>query len=125
MTKCIAGVAVKLPVVVYGVDDNIFDKLLADLLPPHVYVEIKTKRGENIKRVADAMVGAHAAHATAAAASANANSFFPPEPPSSPDVPTPSAAVPPVSNSVSPILAIEPSVLSRTPCPRPPTQPLT
>ena len=64
MTKCIADVAVKLPAVVDGVVDTDIDKCLADLLPPHIYSALKAKRSDNIRRVADAVVGAHAAHAT-------------------------------------------------------------
>lgn len=38
---------------------------LADLLPHHVYLKLKAERGDNIRRVADAIIRAHAAQATA------------------------------------------------------------
>lgn len=56
MTKCIANDAVKIPIDLYGVVDSVTEKFLSDLLPPHVYVELKAKRGNNIRRIADAIL---------------------------------------------------------------------
>lgn len=67
MNNFIVDFAVKLPFVVDGNVYNVMDKFLSDLLPPHVYTELKAKRGDNIRRVADAAVPAHDAHATAIA----------------------------------------------------------
>lgn len=75
MTKRIADVTVKLPVVVDGVVENII-KFLADLLLHHLYLELKSKRGDDIRSVADAIVGAQTAHAKIISDSAS-----PPTPP--------------------------------------------
>lgn len=70
MTKCISNVALKLPVVVDGVFDSIIFKFLADILPSHVYPKLKAKRDGGIRRVAVAIVGAHASHDTTLSESA-------------------------------------------------------
>lgn len=81
MTKCIAEVTEKLPMVVDVFVDKVVDKCLSDLLPHHVYLELKDKRGENIHRVAVTTVGAHASKATATAAAAPPPLLSPSEPP--------------------------------------------
>lgn len=95
MTKSISDVAVKLHVFVDGVINKVVDNFLADLLFPHVYTVLKEKRGDNIRRVADAILGAHAALATADAASASTSTPASYTTPIFPVVPSsPSATLP-------------------------------
>lgn len=65
MAKCIDVVAVKLHGVFDDIVDNIIDKFLVNQLLHHVYLNLKVKRGDGIRRVADAIGGGHASHATA------------------------------------------------------------
>lgn len=77
MTKCIVDVAVKLPVLFDGAVDTIIEKFLAYLFPIHVYLELKDIHGDGIRRITDAIIGAHAAHVTASAVSAPSSSPLP------------------------------------------------
>lgn len=113
MIKCIFDVAVKLLFVVDGVEDNFIGKYVADLLLHHVYLELDFKRGDNIRRIAAAIFGAHATHATSTAVTAppslclrasRFSRFFSAHPFSTtllttPPIPTPPAAAPVVDFS--------------------------